>query len=514
MNATVDNPDELKVLVVIGHPRAGSFCEALADAYLSGLPAEITSRRLSLADHKFDGDVRTYSPRDQALDPTLRNAQTLFEWADHLVFVFPTWWGMLPARLKGLLDRVLTPEFAFREIDGRYEPLLTGRTAHLITTMDTPIWVYRFIYYSPGIRALSLATLGFCGIKPVEVSRIGPVKPSTLAQRTRWLEQMKAEGERVPAWRARVRRRAAAWSWFKLVRLQFYAMTMLAYGLGAARAASFAGLPIRWPVCLLGFATLFLIELASVLTNELHDVPSDERNVKFGPFNGGSRVLVNGELNPLRVRQIRNAVAGFSALLAVTLVLLLAPAVRLTAIILLALGFVLGLGYTAPPLRLCWRGWGEANVAITHSIYMVLCGWVLQAASASALFPWAVSLPMGLAIFTSILLAGIPDVDADRAAGKRTLVVRIGPRAAGYLAFGSLLAAAAAALSLLLAARAAPGLVVMVLFSAHIALVLTLLARYCLHYGDCRRIDGLLASSLSVILWFSLYPLLNLQALR
>jgi 1,4-dihydroxy-2-naphthoate octaprenyltransferase len=105
-------------------------------------------------------------------------------------------------------------------------------------------------------------------------------------------------------------------------------------------------------------------------------------------------------------------------------------------------------------------------------------------------------------------------VDADRAAGKRTLVVRIGPRAAGYLAFGSLLAAAAAALSLLLAARAAPGLVAIILFSAHIALVLTLLARYCLHYGDCRRIDGLLVSSLSVILWFSLYPLLNLQALR
>ena len=79
MNATADNPGELKVLVVIGHPRAGSFCEALADAYLSGLPAEITSRRLPLADHEFDGDVRTYSPRDQALDPTLRNAQTLFE---------------------------------------------------------------------------------------------------------------------------------------------------------------------------------------------------------------------------------------------------------------------------------------------------------------------------------------------------------------------------------------------------------------------------------------------------
>ena len=70
-----------------------------------------------------------------------RQARRRIEWAEHLTFVYPAWWGVGPARLKGLLDRVLLPGFAFRERDdGRFEGLLRGRTAHLITTLNTPDW--------------------------------------------------------------------------------------------------------------------------------------------------------------------------------------------------------------------------------------------------------------------------------------------------------------------------------------------------------------------------------------
>lgn len=76
----------------------------------------------------------------------------------------------MPALLKGFLDRILLPGWAFRE-DGNaatgYRPLLEGRSAHLITTMDTPSWVYRLIYGRPGVRAMKVGTLRFCGIKPV-----------------------------------------------------------------------------------------------------------------------------------------------------------------------------------------------------------------------------------------------------------------------------------------------------------------------------------------------------------
>lgn len=37
---------------------------------------------------------------------------------------------------------------------------------------------------------------------------------------------------------------------------------------------------------------------------------------------------------------------------------------------------LLALGYTAPPLKLCWRGLGELDVGTTHSIVVMLCGYV------------------------------------------------------------------------------------------------------------------------------------------
>jgi NAD(P)H-dependent FMN reductase len=84
----------------------------------------------------FDVHVRTSSPRQQSFEDDMRRAQRLIQWADHLVFVYPTWWGTVPALLKGFLDRVLTAGFAFNEIKGGtgYEPLLKGRSARLITT--------------------------------------------------------------------------------------------------------------------------------------------------------------------------------------------------------------------------------------------------------------------------------------------------------------------------------------------------------------------------------------------
>ena len=70
----------------------------------------------------------------------------------------------MPARLKGFLDRVLVPGFAFREQDGHYYGLLGPRTAELMTTMDVPPSVYRWIQGAPGRRAMCRATLGLCGI--------------------------------------------------------------------------------------------------------------------------------------------------------------------------------------------------------------------------------------------------------------------------------------------------------------------------------------------------------------
>ena len=106
----------LKVLVIVGHPRRNSFCAALAQAYVAGAKATGAQVQcLDLAEVDFDPDVHTHSPRAQRLETDALRAQELLKWADHWVFVFPNWWGSMPARLKGFLDRLLTPGFDFHE---------------------------------------------------------------------------------------------------------------------------------------------------------------------------------------------------------------------------------------------------------------------------------------------------------------------------------------------------------------------------------------------------------------
>ena len=151
----------------------------------------------------FNPNVIAGSPRNQVIEPSIKEAIELVGWADHLVFVFPTWWGTMPAALKGFLDRVLLPGFAFEEHeDGPgWSKLLTGKSAHLLTTMDTPPWVYRWIYKSPGLNGIARATLGFCGIAPVRRSIFGPVKGSDPQRRALWLEAARRHGSATARWR-------------------------------------------------------------------------------------------------------------------------------------------------------------------------------------------------------------------------------------------------------------------------------------------------------------------------
>jgi len=179
-----------RVLVILGHPSEASLCGAIANAYLKGAQAtEHEVRFLSLGKLKFDPILRDGYNTIQALEPDLVAAQESIAWAEHLVFVYPIWWGSIPAILKGFFDRIFLPGFAFKfrkdalMVDG----LLKHRTAHLIATMDTPPWYYRLVYRMPGHNQMKRTILEFCGIKPVKISSFGPVKNSQASTREKWL---------------------------------------------------------------------------------------------------------------------------------------------------------------------------------------------------------------------------------------------------------------------------------------------------------------------------------------
>ncbi|MGH8666667.1 MAG: NAD(P)H-dependent oxidoreductase [Burkholderiales bacterium] len=509
MNASADAP---RILIVTAHPRGKqSLSAAIAASYAVGARSQnsphVHVRDLSRM--RFDPNVRTPSPRDHILEPDLASLRGDIEWASHLVFVFPTWWGTMPALLKGMLDRVLTPGWAFLVTEGGsgYEGCLTGRTAEIITTMDTPAPVYRVIYGAPGYRALARATLGFCGIEVRRITRFGPIRDSSRSQRETWLAQARTLGALAAAGRTQSRHglRRRAFAWLRALRLQFYPMTFLAYLLGALAALRPLDMKTFW----LGYAMLFCVEAATVFSNELIDEPSDRHNRHYGPFSGGSRVLIEGKLSRLALQA--GSVAASVVAVGVLVMLGAYQSASSVTVTLLGATSALAVGYTLPPLRLCYRGLGEITVAFTHSFGALYAGYLLQQGAIGSAVPLALSICLAAAILPSILLAGVPDAEADGRTGKRTAAVWLGvPRSC---ALAAVMVALSAALPSAFLLAGVPHLQALAgVAPVHAAAILYLLARRRHALDRPQRIDLLLVASLSYILWFVLLPMFGMIA--
>lgn len=187
-----------KILVINGHPDKESLCHELALSYKRGADISgATCKVINLIDLQYDPILRFGYRKRTELEPDLLMMQQELLNADHLVFVYPTWWGTYPALLKGFIDRVFLPKFAFkyRENSLLWDKLLKGKTARLIVTMDTPVWYYRLIFKSPGHNSLKKGILGFCGIKPVKITTFAPVKSNSRVKINRWIEKVELIGQ-------------------------------------------------------------------------------------------------------------------------------------------------------------------------------------------------------------------------------------------------------------------------------------------------------------------------------
>ena len=188
-----------RILVINGHPNPDSFCASLPAAYEAGASAAGAEvRSIDLSQIQFNPNLSYGYRKRTELEPELVHAQELIGWANHLVFVYPTWWGAMPAILKGFIDRVFLPGFAFkyRNRSQLWDKLLSGRTADLLVTLDTPPWYFRWVYGAPAHRQMVRTILGFCGIKTRRLAEFAPVRPSTEEQRQSWLRKAESLGGR------------------------------------------------------------------------------------------------------------------------------------------------------------------------------------------------------------------------------------------------------------------------------------------------------------------------------
>jgi 1,4-dihydroxy-2-naphthoate polyprenyltransferase len=221
--------------------------------------------------------------------------------------------------------------------------------------------------------------------------------------------------------------------------------SMASMALGAAAAARDG--PLAWGWLALTVSGIFLIEVAKNASGEVFDfdsgvdlavAPQDR-----SPFSGGKRVLVDRLLT--RRQTIGIAIVAYALGGSAGLVIAAAREPRVLGLGLA--GAALAVFYHAPPLRLSYRGLGEAAVAVCYGPLICAGTYLVQRGRISPEV-LLLSLPLGALIAAFLLINEFPDAAADRGAGKRTLVVRLGRAGAARL-FGAVVAVAFVTLALL-----------------------------------------------------------------
>ena len=187
----------MKILLIDGHPAPDRLSGHLLDIYINALPAGYEVERVAIRDLKFDPILHHGYAKRTEWEPDLHRLAGLIDQCDHLVVCFPMWWGSEPGELKGLLDRLLLPGFAFayHADDPWWDRLLEGRSGDVIATMDTPPLFLRFYYGNAIVKRWKKQVLGFYGFAPVRFLALGPVKSG-------------AADKAMPKWRERIEKLA------------------------------------------------------------------------------------------------------------------------------------------------------------------------------------------------------------------------------------------------------------------------------------------------------------------
>lgn len=209
-------------------------------------------------------------------------------------------------------------------------------------------------------------------------------------------------------------------AWVQASRPPFFVATLVPLFVGWVLARSAGPHAGRF---LLVIAASFMVHLATNLANDYFD---DVIGADSGDSIGGSRVIQEGKISPQAILRAIVLLYAFACAVAVYLV----AALRLPAILPFALfAFFSSLFYVAPPVRYGYHGLGELFVGINMGPIMVVGTYWVIAGSPSwkALY---VSIPIGLMVASILYYQSLPDMKTDRAAGKRTLSVKLGKKKA------------------------------------------------------------------------------------
>jgi len=163
----------MNVGIVIAHPDPDSFNHALLDSFVKGAKkANHDVHIIDLYKDQFDPTVSLDEIRGEVSDPIIKKYQDQIKNADCLVFIYPIFWFRGPAMLEGWIDRVFTPNFAFKFKSiigywGRCIGLLPCNKAIIINTYGSPAIATKYFYLNIPFRRLKRGVLKMCGVKKI-----------------------------------------------------------------------------------------------------------------------------------------------------------------------------------------------------------------------------------------------------------------------------------------------------------------------------------------------------------
>lgn len=161
----------MKNLIIHTHLNPQSFSKAISNEIESVLKADDQEfKAIDLYAENYNPIMQypdiAYGFMGEAAPQDTEKLQKEIAWADRLIFVFPLWWGQMPAMLKGFIDRTFTHGFAFKYNENGAEGLLKGKSSHLFVNVGNP----EDYFNSSGIKEsfktlITKSVFGFCGME-------------------------------------------------------------------------------------------------------------------------------------------------------------------------------------------------------------------------------------------------------------------------------------------------------------------------------------------------------------
>lgn len=188
-----------RILVINGHPDPAPehLCAALADAYARGAVAaghEVARLDVGALDFPLIRSLKDY--QSATVTPDMLRAQDAVKHAQHLVLIFPIWFGSPPALLKGFFEQLLRTGYSLSSPQAAMSSVLTGKSARVIVIMGMPTPVFRFVLGGHGLAGLEKGLFLVTGVGPVRRTLLGGALAGAPDRQTKWIALAEDLGRR------------------------------------------------------------------------------------------------------------------------------------------------------------------------------------------------------------------------------------------------------------------------------------------------------------------------------